>query len=455
MSKQIKLRKGFDIKLEGKAELKISEAERAKTFAVKPTSFQGIIRPKLMVDEGDTVKAGTPVLFDKKNDKIKHVSPVSGEVVEVRRGDKRKLLEIVILADKEIEYESFKKHSVSDINNLSREESIERMLKGGLWPAFIQRPFGIIADPEETPKSIFISAFDSHPLAPDYNFIYKDQDKYFQAGINVLNKLTSGTVHLNIDANSEVSHMFAHTKMVQLNKFGGPHPSGNVGVQIHHIDPVIKRSDVVWTIKPQGVIMIGKLLLEGKYDAAIKVAVTGPQVEKPAYVETIIGANVESLVKGNLKEGKNRIIAGNVLTGEKVEESEHIGFFDQHVTVIKEGDYHAPFGWVLPVLNKPSFSRALGIMSFLFPDKKYEVDTNTNGEPRAFVQTGVFEKVTPMDILPTYLLKAILAEDFDEMEELGIYEIIEEDLALCEFVDVSKHDIQEIVREGIDLVQYS
>lgn len=454
MSKQIKLKKGFDIKLKGKAELKIAESDKSKTYAVKPSSFHGIERPKLLVDVGDNVKAGTPVFFDKKHENIKHCSPVSGEVVEVRRGEKRKILEIVVLADKENEYESFKKHSVSDINNISSEDAIDNLLNSGIWPSIIQRPFGIIANPQDTPKAIFISAFDSHPLAPDYNFIFKDQDQYFQAGIDVLKKLTSGLIHLNIDADSEVSHLFAHTKNVQLNKFSGPHPSGNVGVQIHHIDP-INRGDVAWTLKPQGVVMIGKLFLEGKFDASTMIALTGDKVENPKYFKTYIGASVEGIVAGNLAEGKCRIISGNVLTGEKVEESGHIGYFDHQLTVIEEGDYHAPFGWVLPTVSKPSFSRALGILSFLFPEKEFSVDTNTNGEARAFVQTGVFEKVTPMDILPTYLLKAILADDFDEMEELGIYEIIEEDLALCEFVDVSKHDVQSIVREGLELIQFS
>ncbi len=332
--------------------------------------------------------------------------------------------------------------------------SAENMLAGGVWPCIIQRPFGVIAHPEEQPKAIFISAFDSHPLAPDYNFIFKDQDQYFQAGIDVLKKLTPGLVHLNIDGGSEVSQLYAHTKGVELNKFSGPHPAGNVGVQIHHLDP-ISKGEVVWTLKPQGVVMIGKLFLEGKYDASTIVALTGDKVEKPQYYKTFVGAGVEGIVSGNLKEGKNRIISGNVLTGEKVDEKGHVGFFDHQVTVITEGDYAAPFGWVLPTASKPSFSRALGILSFLTPQKEFAVDTNTNGEERAFVQTGVFEKVTPMDILPTYLLKAILAEDFDEMEELGIYEIVEEDLALCEFVDVSKHNVQSIVREGLELIQLS
>ncbi len=454
MSKYIKLKKGFDINLVGKAEKKIAEVEQPETFAYKPSSFHGILRPKLTVAEGDNVKAGTPILFDKKNDRVKHVAPVSGEIVEIRRGEKRKLLEVVILADKQMEYVQHKKYSVSDINNLSRDEAVEQLLASGTWVNLIQRPFGVIADPAETPKSIFISAFDSHPLAPDYDLLLKGGDQFFQAGIDVLKKLTPGLIHLNINADAEVSQIFAHAKNVQINKFSGPHPSGNVGVQIHHIDP-INKGDVVWTINPYGVVQIGKLFLEGIYDATKVVALTGSEVEKPQYYKTYIGASIKKMIAQNIKSDNVRYIAGNVLTGEKINADGHIGYFDNQVTVIPEGNYYELFGWILPTTKKLSFQRAFGLLSFLNPKKEYVVDTNLRGEPRAFVQTGVFEKVTPMDILPTHLLKAILAEDFDDMEGLGIYEVIEEDLALCEFVDVSKHDVQAIVREGIDLIQYS
>ncbi|MEO1052875.1 MAG: Na(+)-translocating NADH-quinone reductase subunit A [Bacteroidota bacterium] len=455
MSKFVKLKKGFDINLAGKAESKIANTEVSEIFALKPTDFHGILRPKVLVKEGDSVKAGTPILFDKENDKILHVAPVSGEVVEIKRGERRKLLEIKILADKTIEYETFNSYSVSDITSLTREDAVEHIQKGGAWPNIIQRPYGIIADPSESPKAIFISAFDSHPLAPDYNFLYKGEEKYFQAGIDVLKKLTTGLVHLNINSDAEVSQMFAHAKNVQLNKFSGPHPAGNVGVQIHHIDP-INKGDIAWTIKPFGVIQIGKLFLEGKHDASKLIAVAGSEVNTPQYYKTYTGASVKKLVQGNLKSDHVRFISGNVLTGEKVEEDSHVGYFDQLLTVIPEGDSYELFGWIKPTNKKLSYQRAFGLLSFLNgKNKEYVVDTNTKGEPRAFVQTGVFEKVTPMDVLPTFLLKAIIAEDFDEMEALGIYEVIEEDLALCEFVDVSKHDVQSIVRDGIDLIQYS
>ncbi len=454
MSKFIKLKKGFDINLAGKAEKRLAEVDQPETFAYKPTSFHGILRPKVTVNEGDNVKAGAPILFDKKNERVIHVAPVSGEIVEIKRGEKRKLLEIVILADKQMEYVQHKKYSVSDIGNASREEAVEHLLGSGAWLNIVQRPFGIIADPEEAPKAIFISAFDSSPLAPDYDMLFRGEDQYFQAGIDVIKKLTPGLIHLNINSDHEVAQIFAHAKNVQLNKFSGPHPSGNVGVQIHHIDS-INKGDVVWTINPFGVIQIGKLFLEGIYDSSKVVALAGSEVNNPQYYKTYTGASIKKMVTGNIKSDNVRYVAGNVLTGEKIDAEGHIGYFDNMVTVIPEGDYHEMFGWILPTTNKLSFQRAFGLLSFLNPKKEFVVDTNLKGEPRAFVQTGVFEKVTPMDILPTYLLKAILAEDYDDMEGLGIYEIIEEDLALCEFVDVSKHDVQSIVREGLDLIQYS
>jgi len=267
MSKFIKLNKGFDINLAGKAETKMVDGPQPETFAIKPTDFLGIQRPKLFIQEGDNIKAGSPVLFDNRRDDIIYSAPVSGEVVEVKRGAKRKLLEIKILADKDIEFEQFEKFSVSQIENMSRKDAAANLTKSGVWPNIIQRPYGLVANPDDKPKSIFISGFDSHPLGPDYNFLFKGNDEYFQAGIDVLSKFSSGPIHLNISYEAEVLHMFAHAKGVELNKFSGPHPAGNVGVQIHHLDP-ISKGDIVWTISPQGVIEIGKLFLEGKYDTS-------------------------------------------------------------------------------------------------------------------------------------------------------------------------------------------
>lgn len=451
MGKFIRLKKGFDINLAGKAALKIASAEQPDTFAIKPSDFHGIYMPKMLVNEGDLVKAGAPLFHDKKNEKIVFTSPVSGEVVEVKRGEKRKLLEVRVLADRTVDFLSFQKYSISEIANLSREKAQEQMLSSGVWPNIIQRPYGIVADPAETPKSIFISGFDSHPLAPDYNFLFKGQEQFFQVGVDILKKFTTGSVHLNVHSSREISPAFSQVKGAELNKFSGPHPSGCVGVQIHHLDP-LGKNDAVWTISPFGVIQIGKLFLNGIYDASKLVAVAGSEVKDPQYYKTYTGASVKKFLNNNLKKDHVRVISGNVLTGTKIGKEDHIGFFDQLVTVIPEGDEYEFLGWITPSTKKLSFSRAWGLLSFLNYKKEYVLDSNTKGEPRAFVQTGVFEQVTPIDILPTHLLKAIIAEDYDDMEALGIHEVIEEDLALCEFVDVSKHNVQGILREGIDLM---
>jgi Na+-transporting NADH:ubiquinone oxidoreductase subunit A len=454
MSKTVKLKKGFDIKLVGKAEKQLADFQSAKTFAIKPTDFVGMQRPKVTVNEGDTVKAGTPLLFDKAMEKVQYVAPVSGEIVEIKRGDKRKLLEIKILADSKISYESFDKYSGSTLQSLSREGAIAQMTKSGVWPQIIQRPFGVVANPDDTPKSIFISAFDTNPLAPDYGFTLQGEQENFQAGIDVLGKLTSGKIHLNINADEQTPAVFSNVRGVETNKFSGPHPAGNVGVQIHHIDP-INKGDIVWTVNPYGVCQIGKLFLEGKYDASKTIAVTGSEASKTGYVKTYMGACVDTLVEGNLKQNHIRVVSGNVLTGEKINKIGYLGFYASQITIIPEGDYEEFLGWVKPSTTKLSFHKAIGLLSFLNKGKEYVVDTNTHGEERPFVVTGAFEKVLPMDILPTYLFKAILTEDFDEMEELGIYELIEEDVAICEFIDPSKNELQGILRNGIELLMYS
>lgn len=457
MASTIKLKKGFDINLSGKAEKAVAKSEQPETFAIKPTDFIGMTRPKVMVAEGDVVKAGTPILFDKRKDQVMYVSPVSGEIVAIKRGAKRKLLEIVVLADKEIDHEEFKRYTISELASLSTEDIKSAMLKGGVWPSLIQRPYGVVADPADSPKNIFISAFDTHPLAPDYDFLLQGGEKHFQAGIEVLSKLTSGSVHVNTDANAEVSKVFGNVKNAKVTKFSGPHPAGNVGVQIHHISP-INKGEVVWTVNPYNVIQIGKLFLDGIYDASKLVAVAGSEVSKPQYYKTYIGANVGKFLKNNLKSDHVRVISGNVLTGTAIDKDGHIGYYDHMITVIPEGDKPRFFltdGWLAPTTKRLSFHRALGLLSFLNPKKEYSLDTSTNGELRAFVMTGAFEDVTPMDILPTHLLKAIMAEDYDEMEELGIYEVIEEDLALCEFIDVSKNNVQSMLRDGLTLLQES
>ena len=449
MSKIVKLKKGFDLNLVGKAPLEFIQVAAATTFAIKPTDFPGIQRPKVLVNEGDTVKAGTPILLDKAMDQVIYASPVSGEVVEIKRGDKRKLLEIKILADATVTHE---KSGALDLNQ-DRAALASKLAVSGVWPNLIQRPFGIVANPADSPKAIFVSGFDTHPLAPEVPFLLQGEERYFQAGIDALAKLTSGKVHLNVDGSKAVPAIFSGVKNAQINQFSGPHPAGNVGTQIHHLDP-INKGDIAWTIAPYGVVQFGKFVLEGIYDASKVIALTGSEMSQRGYVKTFTGANVSSFVGGSTQADSLRIIAGNVLTGEKVDAQGYLGFYHNQVTVIPEGKYEEFLGWLKPSSSKLSFHKAIGMFSFLNRGE-FKVDTNTHGEERPFVVSGVFEKVMPMDILPTYLFKAIVTEDFDEMEELGLYEVIEEDVALCEFVDPSKNELQELVRHGIELLMYN
>ena len=447
MSKYIKIKKGLNIQLKGEAEKIISNLPSPETFALKPTNFTDII-PKLMVKQGDEVQAGTPLFYDKNYEAIKFCSPVSGEVIEIIRGEKRRILEVKILADKEIRYVAFDK---ANPNDLSREAITEGLLNSGIWPFIRQRPYGIIANPTDIPKAIFISAFDSNPLAPDNNFIMQGGGENFQTGLDALRKLTHGKVHLTFHSDQTPATVFSNAKGVQINKISGPHPAGNVGIQIHHIDPV-NKGELVWCINPQDVVIMGRLFNQGKFDASKIIALTGSQVQHPKYYKVIIGSSVKTLLDdGGLKAGDNRIISGNVLTGKKISPDGFLDFYDSQITVIPEGNEPEFMGWLAPGFDK--FSKSRAFFSWLTPGKKYDLNTNMHGEERPFVITGQYEEVFPMDIYPVQLLKATLIEDLELMESLGIYEVVEEDFALCEFVCTSKIESQEIIRKGLDLVR--
>ena len=449
MSLKFNLNRGFNINLEGRAVTEIGNDFNQSSFAIKPTDFIGITRPKLLVEIGEEVKAGSPILFDKLQEDIMYCSPVSGEIIDIVRGEKRRLEEIRILPDKKNKYIKYKTFNSSDIKSLSREKIVKNLSKSGVWPNIIQRPFGLVAETNVEPKSIHVSFFDTNPLAPSFEFMYNEELDNIKTGLNVLSRLTEGKIHLN--HNSESIKIFNNDEY-ENNIFSGPHPSGNVGVQIHHIDPV-NKNDIVWSISPFGLIQIGKLFNQGIYDASKIISLVGSCIDNPKYYRCLSGFSVVDLIKSKVKERKTRVISGNVLTGTSIGYHGYLGFYDNMVTIIPEGDDHTFLGWIMPVFNKLSFQRAFGLFSFLSPNKKYNLDTNINGELRAFVQSGVFEKVLPMDILPTYLFKSILAEDYDEMEELGIYELVEEDIALCEFVDVSKNELQLLLRKGLNMLK--
>lgn len=449
MSKVVKLKRGLDINLVGTPDPKVVDLPLSSHYAVTPSDYEGVV-PKLLVREGDPVLAGSPLFFDKNNPAVIFTAPVSGKVSAVNRGEKRKILEVVVEADKNQQYREFETSSDRVKNG---DDVVNLLLESGLWPFVIQRPYGVIADWERRPKAVFISGFDSAPLAPDMNFVLKDERENLQAGIDALAKLTEGKVHLSL--RDETDGVLNRMKGVEQHFFSGPHPAGNVGVQIHHIDPV-NKGELVWTVDVQAVALIGRFFRTGRVDMRKTVALSGSEILENYYVRCISGAPVKNLVaKINIISRSSgdtvRFINGNVLTGSKVDyEKGYLGFYSNMITAIPEGDKYSFLGWALPRTDRFSVSRTY--FSWLTPRRMYNLDTNLNGGERPFVVTGLYEKYLPMDIYPMYLLKAILAGDIDKMENLGIYEVVEEDFALCEFVDPSKTEIQQIVRDGINLM---
>ncbi len=449
MSKVIHIKRGLNIPLEGAAEKILQTSPRAEVYAVKPPDFHGLF-PKMLVNEGDRVKAGTPLFFDKYNEDVVFTSPVSGIFKELVRGAKRRILELRIEADTEDEYIDF---GVATPDSLGREEIIRKLLKSGLWPAIRQRPYSVIASQNDAPRDIFISAFKSTPLAPDMDFVMNGQEQVFQTGLNVLARLTEGDVHLSVHIENNNSNAFSDAKNVAIHRFKGPHPAGNAGVQIHHIKPV-NKGDIVWYLDVQDVIMIGRLFERGIYDATKIVALAGSEVLKPRYYRVVSGINISAMTAENVRseeEVNPRFISGDVLSGEKIAPDGFLGYYDSQVTVIPEGDKPELLGWLIPKLDKFSISRTF--FSFLMPWKKYRLNTNIRSGERPFVVTGVYEKVLPMDIMPMQLIKSIMINDIDMMEKLGIYEIAPEDFALPEFVCPSKIEMQTIVREGLDAMK--
>lgn len=445
MSKDIRIKKGLDIKLVGIAEKTTTKSSLSSVYAIKPEDFHGII-PKLVAKEGAEVKAGETLFYSKSDERILFPSPVSGKVVEVIRGARRKVLTIKIAADATQVHKDF---GVVDVAKMSEQEVKNHLFTSGCWPFIKQRPYDVVANPNQAPKAIFISGYASAPLAADLEYTLAGKEAELQAAINAISKLTEGKVHLSVGANS--NSVLSKLTGVELHKVSGPHPSGNVGTQIANIDP-INKGEVVWIVTPQDLVVIGELLLTGKFNAERTVALTGSQFSNPQYITAIAGATIADLTKGNLNTDNTRIISGNVLSGNQVEEEGFLGYYDNQITAIPEGDDYEFFGWNKPIFNKISTSRAL-TFSWLNPNKKYDLDTNTNGEHRAFVVTGAYEQVFPLDIYPMQLLKAFMIKDLDEMEALGGYEVAPEDFALTEFICVSKQPHQKIIREGLDLMR--
>ena len=436
MSNNLDLKKGLNIPVKGAAAPEVIKSVSPDIVAVKPTDFKGLV-PRLLVKEGDAVKAGSPLMADKQRPEILFTSPVSGTVQQIVRGEKRKLLAVVVKASASQEYVDFGSKAPS-----TADEAKKLLLDSGLWGALVQRPYGVMAAPDQTPKAIFVSSFSTAPLAADSDFVFADSLTDIQAGIDALSKIAP--VHLSVRKGSS---LFSQLKGATLHSVSGPHPAGNVGVQISHISPIMK-GETVWTLSPLHLAAVGHVVNTGKLELTRKVAVTGPAAEKTGYVCCLPGTPVKELTQ---VDGDLRYIGGDVLSGENLGADGFLGFFDNQLTVLREGREREWFGWAKPFRPKVH-SSSWCYFSWLTPKKAYDMDTNLHGGPRAFVETKCFEDVTPMDIFPIYLIKACLAGDIEKMEKFGIYEVLPEDLALCDYVDPSKNEIQAIIQQGIDLM---
>lgn len=450
MSKTIKIKKGLDICLKGAAQQTVVDATSIEDYAVKPTDFIGMT-PKLMVKEGDAVKAGSPLLHDKQNEEVILSSPVSGTVKAIVRGEKRAIQAVVIASDGKHESVAF---AAADPSKLGKEEVVNLLRSAGALSMLRQRPFGTAADPKAQPKAIFVSGFDSAPLAVDYEFMLQGKDEDLQNGFTALSRIAK--VHLSLDTQRN-SARWEGMKNVELHHFEGKHPAGLVGTQIAKIDP-INKGEVVWTINIQDVAIIGRLVAKGEYRPEKMVALAGPVVEDPKYYKIFAGAQLNEVTK-SVKAENVRFISGNVLSGTKVEKDGFMGYYDSEISVLEEGNKYDFMGWLMPGLKKYSASHTFlsGFFSGCKCGKKFlegrEVNTGLHGSVRPLVVTGQYEKVMPLDIYPMQLIKACIVGDIDLMENLGIYEVEPEDFALCEFVDTSKTEIQAIIREGLEKIR--
>ncbi len=445
MANVIKLRKGLDINLKGSAAKELMPVKEPGFYALIPDDFTGV-KPKVVVKEQEYVMAGGPLFIDKNHPEVKFVSPVSGVVTSVERGERRKVLSIVVEAATEQDYEEFGK---KDPSKMSGEQVKEALLNAGMFAFIRQRPYDVIADPSVEPKAIFVSAFNSNPLAPDFEFQLQGDEANFQTGLDALAKMAKTYLGISV---KQTAKALTEAKNVTITAFDGPHPAGNVGVQINHVAPIAK-GETVWTIQPEAVIFIGRLLNTGRVDMTRKVALTGSEVKRPAYCKLQVGALLTGVFKGNVLEGKTlRYISGSPLTGKQIKANGFLGAFDSQLTVIPEGDdQHEMLGWIMPRLNEYSVNHSY--FSWLMGKKQFAPDARIKGGERHMIMSGEYDRVFPMDIYPEYLVKAIIAGDIDRMEALGIYEVAPEDFALCEFVCSSKVEVQRIVRAGLDMLR--
>lgn len=441
-----KIKKGLDLNLEGAAEQALRECPPSEVYAVAPTDFHGI-SPRLTVKEGDRVLAGDPLFVDKATESVNVVSPVSGTVKAIVRGDRRKLLHICVAADREQESRNF---GPFDIEKATMEETKALLLKSGLFAFFRQRPYDVVASPLDTPKGIFVSAFSKMPLCADFSFVVQGQEEDFKLGIKALSKLAK--VHVGISP-EHINTPILPLPEAEVSVFSGPNPAGNVGVQINHVDPV-NKGEVVWTLAPEEVLFVGRLVGSGRVDLTRRIAVAGSRIDGPEYVSVKVGAPIADILSGKLPATEHvRIIDGNPLVGRKSCLEGYLGAHTTEVCAIPEGDdRHELFGWIVPRLN--DFSTSRSYFSWLQGrSRKYDLDCRIKGGERHMIMSAEYERVFPMDIYPSYLVKAIITGDIDRQEALGIYEVAPEDFAVAEFIDSSKLELQRIVREGLDLLR--
>ena len=444
MTNVIKLRKGLDINLKGKAkEEKLAVAPKGEIGLV-PDAFTGLT-PKVVVKEGDMVRAGDALFVNKQCPDVKFASPVSGQVVAVVRGERRKVLCVKVKCDAEQQYVDFGKKDVQKMDGSSVKQAL---LDAGLFGYINQLPYAISTTPNAEPKGIFVSALRDMPLAADFEYELKGNEADFQTGLTALSKVAK--TYLGIGAR-QTAEALTNAKDVQVNVFDGRCPAGNVGVQVNHIDPV-NKGEVVWTVDPSAVIFFGRLFNTGRVDLRRTVAVVGSEVAHPAYAEVLVGEPISTLLNGNVS-GKNvRIINGNVLTGRPCTVDAYVGAHTSEITVIPEGDdADEMLGWILPRTKQFSVNRSY--FSWLFGKREYALDARVKGGERHMIMSGEYDRVLPMDIYAEFLIKAIIAGDIDKMEQLGIYEVSPEDFALAEFVDSSKLELQRIVRGGLDMLR--
>ena len=444
MSKDIRIKKGLDIRLVGEADKVIAEGPRSRTITIRPSDFH-LITPKMVVKVGDKFQAGDELFYSKSQEEIRFVSPVAGTLTEIKRGARRVITDIVIEAD----YSGGTKDlGKLDPSSASAEQIKAKLLASGVWPFIKQRPYDVVANPNNAPKAIFVSGMNTAPLAADLDFTLSGKEAELQAAVTALSKLTEGNVHISVASSASP---LAGMNNASVHTVKGPHPAGNVGTLINKVDPV-NKGETVWTVAAQDLVIIGNVLLNGNFDATRVIAVGGSGVKSPKYYRTVIGAEVSTFAYDAGVDGDaNRFISGNVLTGKQIKPDGALDFYASEFVAIPEGDDYDFFGWNKPIFNKISPSRAL-TFSWMQPKKKYDLDTNTNGEHRAFVVTGNYEQVFPLDIYPLQILKACMVEDLDEMEALGMYEVAPEDFALTEFICVSKQPHQDIIRKGLDVM---